>query len=104
MELVPGIGAVTIKHKLINCMYDGKEKVGGPWSLKAFFAGMLVGVKEEISLLRSQIQVIQEQNQAIVNFLNQQQPSLAIQQPSLLNSNQSQDGQYTRSGFHRCNI
>ena len=61
-----------------------------------FFAGMLLGVKEEISLIRTQLQVIQEQNQAIVNFLNQQ--------PSLLNSNQSQDGQYTRSGFHRCNI
>ena len=71
-----------------------------------FFAGMLLGVKEEISLIRTQLQVIQEQYQAIVNFLNQlpSLPNQINQQPSLLISNQSQDGQYTRSGFHRCNI
>ena len=27
VELVPGIGAVTIKHRLINSMHDGKERL-----------------------------------------------------------------------------
>ena len=71
-----------------------------------FFAGMLLGVQEEISLIWTQLQVIQEQYQAIVNFLNQlpSLPNQINQQPSLLISNQSQDGQYTSSGVHRCNI
>ena len=61
-----------------------------------FFAGMLHARKEEISLIRQQLQVIQEQNNVIWNFLNQ-----------LANSNipnQSQDGQSTSMGLHRCNM
>ena len=27
VEVVPGVGKVTIKHKLVNCMYDGKERL-----------------------------------------------------------------------------
>ena len=27
VELVPGVGTVIIKHKLINCMHDGKERL-----------------------------------------------------------------------------
>ena len=27
IEVVPGVGTVTIKHKLINCMHDGKERL-----------------------------------------------------------------------------
>ena len=61
-----------------------------------FFVGMLHAQKEEISLIRQQLQVIQEQNYVIWNFLNQ-----------LANSNipnQSQDGQLTSRGLHRCNM
>ena len=27
VEVVPGVGTVTIQHKLINCMHDGKERL-----------------------------------------------------------------------------
>ena len=27
VEVVPGVGKVTIKHKLVNCMHDGKERL-----------------------------------------------------------------------------
>ena len=27
VEVVPEVGTVTIKHKLVNCMHDGKERL-----------------------------------------------------------------------------